>query len=174
MPRLPQSSESQPFSLPILPRPDIPVGGRLAHFVEQWGELTQNKWVLSIVSDSFRIPFNATSPFDSSDKSESILPVITRRDNETPPEMGSGKGTRSGNSRFLFPDISCPEKERKVTSCNRSFSIESVHKETTFQDGDSQVSMTIGRRLGCLHRSDRCLSTCSDSSSVQEVPLFRV
>ena len=58
MPHLPQSSESQPFPLPVMPRPDIPVGGRLANFVEQWGELTQNKWVLSIVQKSFRIPFN--------------------------------------------------------------------------------------------------------------------
>ena len=38
LPHLPQSSESQPFPLPILPHPDIPVGGRLAHFLEQWGE----------------------------------------------------------------------------------------------------------------------------------------
>ena len=36
---LPQSSESQTLST-FLPRPDIPVGGRLAHFVEQWGEIT--------------------------------------------------------------------------------------------------------------------------------------
>ena len=49
MPRLPQSSESQPFPLPILPPPDIPVGGRLAHFVEQWRELAHNKWILTIV-----------------------------------------------------------------------------------------------------------------------------
>ena len=48
-PHLPQNSEVQPFPLPVLPRPDIPVGGRLAHFVEQWEELTDNKWVLSIV-----------------------------------------------------------------------------------------------------------------------------
>ena len=40
MPLPPQSSEIQPFPLPILPRPDVPVGGRLAHFVEQWEELT--------------------------------------------------------------------------------------------------------------------------------------
>ena len=44
-----QSSECQPFPLPIFPHPDIPVGERLAHFVEQWGELTNNKWVLSII-----------------------------------------------------------------------------------------------------------------------------
>ena len=44
-----QTSEVQLFPLPVLPRPDIPVGGRLAHFVEQWEELTDNKWILSIV-----------------------------------------------------------------------------------------------------------------------------
>ena len=49
MPHPPQSSESQPFQLPVLPRPDIPVGGRLARFMEQWEKLTDNKWVLSIV-----------------------------------------------------------------------------------------------------------------------------
>ena len=66
MPRLPQSSESQPFPLPILPCPGIPVGGRLAHFVEKWGELTHNKWVLSIVRDSFRIPFSQLPSFHPS------------------------------------------------------------------------------------------------------------
>ena len=65
IPRLPQSSETQPFPLPILPRPDIPVGGRLAHFMEKWGELTQNKWVLSIVRDGVRIPFNSTPPLST-------------------------------------------------------------------------------------------------------------
>ena len=65
------------------------------------------------------------------------------RNNGTSPERGSGKGSRSGNSRFLFLAISCPKKERKVTSSNRSFPTKSVHKETTIQDGDSEVSMTI-------------------------------
>ena len=91
MPRLPQSSESHPFPLPILPRSDIPVGGRLIHFVEQWGELTQNKWALSIARDGFKDTNQFNSPsFNSSDKSESIyLPIITRRDNGTSPETGS-------------------------------------------------------------------------------------
>ena len=55
-------------------------------------------------------------------------------------------------------------------------SIKSVHKETTIRDEDSQVSATIdtSQRLGCLHRSDRCLSTRSNSSSIQEVPSFHV
>ena len=137
---------------------------------KQMGPLCRTEWFQDTIQ------FNSPT-FDSPDKSESIfLPTIMRRDNRTPPEMGSGKGTRAGNSRFLFPDISCPEKERKVMSCNRSLSIKSVYKETMFQDGDSQVSTTVdsSQRLGCLHRSDRCLSTCSNSSSIQEVPLLHV
>ena len=62
------------------------------------------------------IQFNVPS-FNSSNKSESIfLPVIMRRGNGTSPEMGSRKGLRSGSSWFLLLTISCPEKERKVTS----------------------------------------------------------
>ena len=59
-PHLPQNFE--PFPLPVLPRPDIPVGGRLAHFVEQWEELTNNKWVLSIARKGFKIPFKPVPP----------------------------------------------------------------------------------------------------------------
>ena len=62
LPLPPQSYESQPFPLPALPRPDIPVGGRLAHFLEQWEEFTDNKWVLSIVRHGFRIPFTNIPP----------------------------------------------------------------------------------------------------------------
>ena len=67
-PNLPQSSENQPFPLPVLPRPDIPVGGRLAYFVEQWEELTDNKWVLSIVRNGFKIAFKSIPPL-------SVVPI---------------------------------------------------------------------------------------------------
>ena len=41
------------------------MGGRLAHFVEQWKEFTDNKWVLSIVRNGFRIPFQTKPPLSS-------------------------------------------------------------------------------------------------------------
>ena len=60
------------------------------------------------------IQFDSTF-FDSSDKSVSIfLTVITGRDDNATPETGSGKGTRSGNSRFLFPTIFVPRKNGKL------------------------------------------------------------
>ena len=67
-PHLPQNSEVQPFPLPVLPRPDIPVGGWLAHFVEQWEELTDNKWALSIARNGFKIPFKSVPPL-------SVVPI---------------------------------------------------------------------------------------------------
>ena len=67
-PHLPQNFEVQPFPLPVLPHPDIPVGGRLAHFVEQWEELTNNKWVVSIDRNGFKIPFKSVLPI-------SVVPI---------------------------------------------------------------------------------------------------
>ena len=60
-----QDYEGQPFPLPALPYSDIPVGGRLAHFVEKWEEITDSKWVLSIVRHGFRIPFSKIPPLSS-------------------------------------------------------------------------------------------------------------
>ena len=65
LPLPPQNSESQPFPLPVRPRPDFPVGERLTYFVEQWKEFTDNKWVLSIVQKGFRILFQAKPPLSS-------------------------------------------------------------------------------------------------------------
>ena len=61
-PHLPQNSEVQHFPRPVLPCPDIPVGRRLAHSVEQWEEQTDNKWVLSIVWNGFKITFKSVPP----------------------------------------------------------------------------------------------------------------
>ena len=41
------------------------MGGRLAHFAEKWEEITDNKWVLSIVRNGFRIPFIKITPLSS-------------------------------------------------------------------------------------------------------------
>ena len=40
-----------------------------------------------------------------------------------------------------------PKNNGKVTSSNRSFVTKSIYKETAFQDGDSQVSMTIDNNM---------------------------
>ena len=111
-----------------------------------------------------------------SDQNESILlPVSQRRDRKSSQQSGSGKGTESGNSRLLFPDIPCAKKERKVSFNIRPVFIKPLHRETSIQNGDSQIGKTSDetQRLGCLHRFNRCISTCADTSSIQEVSSFR-
>ena len=78
---------------------------------------------------------------DFSERSGNVIffTVTQRRDRSPSQETGSGKGTESGNTRFLFPDIPCTKKERKVTANKRSIFIEPIHKETSIQNGDSQV-----------------------------------
>ena len=153
-PHPPQSSESQPFPMPILPHPDIPVGGRLAHFVEQWGELTNNKWVLSIVRDRFRMSFRSIPPLSSVPMSESVFLPVTGTRLRIFLRNGQWKGYKIWDLPALFPAISFTKKERKVTSGNRSFATKSIYKETTIQNGDSQIStsINIGPGLDCLHR----------------------
>ena len=176
-PHLLLNIDVQPFPLPVLPRPDIPVGGRLAHFVEQWEELTDIVGPLyrpKRVQDPFQV---SSSRIGCSDKTESVfLPIIARRNRRASQETGSGKGSESRNSRFLLPAIPSTEKEWKVMTSNRSFATKSVHKQTSFQNGDSQFSKTInkGQQLGCLPRRDRCISSCSDTSNIQEMSPFHL
>ena len=40
-----------------LPLPNIPVGGRLAHFAQNWAKITDDEWVLFLVRKEYRIPF---------------------------------------------------------------------------------------------------------------------
>ena len=110
-----------------------------------------------------------------SDQNESILPVSQRRDRKSSQQTGSGKGTESGNSPLLFPDIPCAKKEQKVSFNIRPVFIKPLHRETSIQNGNSQIGKTSNetQRLGCLHRFNRCISTCADTSSIQEVSSLR-
>ena len=138
-----QNSEVQPFPLPVLPRPDIPVGGRLAHFVEQWEELTDNKWVLSIVRNGFKIPFSSVPPLSvvPINLSQSSFPLLREEMAELlkKPVVVQDPGTLV----FLFPAIPSTKKEWKVKPSTRSFLTKSVYKQTAFQDGDNSVRQSI-------------------------------
>ena len=145
----------------------------MVHYVEQWGESTQTKWVLSIIQEGFRIPFNlppplSTVPIVLSQSSslllrEEIKELLQQQAVERVSDPGTPVFTPG---YFLYP------KKWKVMSRDRSLHLKPVYKKTTFQNGDNQVrsSVDIDLQLGCLHRSNGCLSTCSNSSAIKEVP----
>ena len=47
-------------SSPLLPT--IAVGGRLQHFAAEWEKVTEDRWVLSVIRQGFRITFTAPPP----------------------------------------------------------------------------------------------------------------
>ena len=146
-----------------------PSGRKVGPLCETVGRINKQQMGLLYRSTWIQDTIQGYSPsFINSDKSELIFFPVTVRNHRASPETGSGKGTRSGNFRFLFPVIPCTKKEQKVTHGNRSFTIKSVHHETTLQNGDS-LSSDIVPRLDCLHRPDRCVPTCSVSSLIQKV-----
>ena len=88
----------------------------MAYFVEQWGELTNNKWVLSVVRDGFRIPFRSNPPsFVSSDKSESIfLPATGTRDKDLLQKRAVERVQDPGTPGFYSRLFLVPKKNGKL------------------------------------------------------------
>ena len=70
-------------------------------------KLIQNKWILSVVQESFRTHFNSPPPLFIVPRSLSQCPhhCYEKNKNRTSPLTGSGKGNKSGNLWFLLLDI---------------------------------------------------------------------
>ena len=111
LPLPPQDYEGPPFPLPALPLADIPVGGRLAHFAKKWEEITDNKWVLSIVRNGFRIPFIKIPPLSSVPirMSQSSSPFL-REEIENLLTNGQWKGYRIRKLPAFIPGYSLCQK----------------------------------------------------------------
>ena len=43
--------------------PEIPVGGRLKFFIDQWKQITDDKWVLSTMANGYKLEFQSLLPF---------------------------------------------------------------------------------------------------------------
>ena len=48
----------------IMKFPKIPVGGRLTHFLKDWEQITQDKWVLEIVKQGYKLEFKTIPVFN--------------------------------------------------------------------------------------------------------------
>ena len=106
-------SEVQPFPLPVLPCPDIPLGGRLTHFVEQWEELTDNKWVLSIFQNRFEIPFKSVPPLSvvPINLSQSSPPLLQEEIAELLKKQAVERIPNPGTPRFYSRLFLVPKKK---------------------------------------------------------------
>ena len=48
----------------LLINPEIPVGGRLKNFVNNWEQITTDQWVLSIIRDGYKMEFQNIPKFN--------------------------------------------------------------------------------------------------------------
>ena len=44
-------------------KPEIPVGGRLTHFVEKWKSITTDQWQIDLVVEGYKLEFNKIPKF---------------------------------------------------------------------------------------------------------------
>ena len=147
----------------------------MAHFVEKCEEITDNKWVLSIVRHGFRIPFSKILPLSSvpirMSKSSSpfIREEIENLLNKRAVERVQNPETPGFYSRIFL----VPKKNGKIPLII-GLSLLNRYIKKVFQNGDSQVGKTSDetQRLGCLQRLNRSIPTRSGTSSIPEVSSF--
>ena len=169
--------EEVPPTIPInetlspLPRPrrDLPVGGRLAHFQKRWEDITEDSWVLSVIQDSF---YKETLSFPNSCFSQADRKSSTRgRGQRIPTQRGSGEN-KPGRSRILLSNFPGSQEKREITTYNRSVQTEFLSEHSVFQNGNGKQSQAIDstQRLGIFTGFNRCLSPCTYSLAVSEIP----
>ena len=125
----------------------------------------------------FRIPFQTKPPLSSVPiKMSQFSSLLLREEIEILLRKRAVVRVQNPEIPGFYSRIIWYQKERKVTANYRSFSTEPIHQERTFPNGDSQVSKKsdVDQRLGCLNRSDRCISSHSDSSTIKKVSSIRI
>ena len=165
-----------PTTLP-LPLPNIPVGRRLAHFAQNWAEITEDKWVLSLVRKGYRIPFLVRPNLSPN-------PIFFQQPLSQHLEVEVASLLSKGAVEEIIPE--CPmillqnfprsQEEWKTQADNRPLCAQSFCLHTNIQNGDTEKSerRRSAKRLGIFIGSDGCLFAYPDTSSVSQIPQIHV
>ena len=121
------------------------------------------------VQDSF---YKETLPFPNSCFSQADRKSSTRgRGQRTPTQRGSGEN-KPGRSRILLSNFPGSQEKREITTYNRSVQTEFLSEHSVFQNGNGKQSQAIDstQGLGIFTGFNRCLSPCTYSLAVSEIP----
>ena len=88
----------------------------MAHFVEQWEELTDNKWVFSIVRNGSKIPFKLVPPLSvvPINLSQSSFPLLQEEIAELLEKLAKERVRNPGTPGFYSRLVLVPKKNRKL------------------------------------------------------------
>ena len=153
--------------------PNIPVGGRLAHFAQNWAEISDDKWVLSVVRKGYRIPF-LKHPILSPDPVFFQQPLSQQLEEEIASLLSKGAVEEiiqecPGYYSRIFP---LSQEERETQADNRPLCAQPFCLHRDIQNGDTEKSERRHsvKRLGIFIGSDGRLFACPDTSSVSQIP----
>ena len=170
------NTESQP-PLP-LPLPNVPVGGRLAHFAQNWADITDDNWVLSLIRKGYRIPFKER-PILSPDPTFFQQPLSLQLEEEVASLLSKGAVEEiipecPGYYSRIFL---VPKKNGKLRLIiDLSVLNHSVYTETFEMETQRKVrnAVQLNDWAFSLDLTDAYLHIYLDTSSVSQIPQIHV
>ena len=136
----PKSTEDvTPLPLPL---PHIQVGGRLAHFAQNWQKVTSNKWVLSLVKTAYRIPFIEQPPL-------SVDPIFFQQ-SLSPQLKGVSSLLQKGAVEEIQPVSTLYFQFFGAVFASKGYPFKNIFDFTTTGDWDCVAAV---ERLPALHYS---------------------
>ena len=145
----------------------------MAHFAQNWANITGDKWVLSLIQKRVQNSFQGKTNFVPG---PCLLPAASRsaagRGSRQPSIKGGSGANNSGMSGILFQNFSSSQEERETQADNRSLCTQQFCRHPELQNGDTEKSQKccLPQRLGIFIGTDGCLFACPDTSSVSQIP----
>ena len=148
----------------------------------QWQAIGAEQWVVSVLREGYRIPFQHRLPPPSQlpgivsniplRLSKSSRPATRGRDHDF--EGGLGESPRSG-SRLLQPPLHGGKDVRRLETRDRPLPFQRVRTTNSFQDGNCLLSPRLSEegRLPGLYRPERRLLPDTCPHLLQEMAPFR-
>ncbi|XP_045202612.2 uncharacterized protein LOC123556081 [Mercenaria mercenaria] len=155
--------------------PEIPVGGRLKHFLPKWQEVTKDQWAIDVIKNGYKLEFIEIPPFMGIKHSKTnlknpdligieIQELIAKNAIEKVPS----NLTKTGFHSTLFIVAKKSGEMRPVINLNP---LNRYLKKKTLQDGYHEKSSKSSskRRLGNQSRLKGCIFSCRNTQKTPKI-----
>ena len=141
-------------------KPEIPVGGCLSLFLENWKKITTDQWILDTIKDGYKLEVLKIPPVLGI--KHTVVSSQKRRSVEK--ECNRICPRKRKAVRFLPYAFSGPKEKRETETTNKFTTSESVSQKETFQNGHTSESYRSSktRRLGSFPTCSRRIPAHTD------------
>ncbi|CAG2229445.1 unnamed protein product [Mytilus edulis] len=160
------------------PLSQLPVGGRLTHFLKKWISITSDCWVLSVIRGGLTLQFKEQPPL-----SPVPIPLSNTQDpqkflllsTEVETLLTRGQWRKScifNRSRFLFSSLPCIEEDRRNETGHRFVYPQLLYDYSPFQNGDQSFNKSFysSRYVDNIPGPDGRLFSCPSLPFIPQIP----